>query len=99
MKEVSPVVTNETTMWRVWVGVNATHSLALILLGLVYGFFAISRPEVLFGSTFLQLVGAGMLLSFVVLGRLYFYSVPFWSICVSLVCYVAGIVLGRLHSA
>jgi hypothetical protein len=97
MKEVSPIVTRETTMWRVWVGVNATHSLALLLFGLVYGYLALARGEVLFESLFLQVLGAAMLLGFVVLARLYFFSVPFWSLCGSLLCYVSGLVLGRLN--
>src|SRR3954466_1189338 len=58
MKEVSPVVTRETTMWKVWVGVNGTHSLALILFGLVYGYLGVARSDVLFGSPFLTIVGA-----------------------------------------
>jgi hypothetical protein len=32
MSQVSPVLTKETTMWRSWVGFNATHSMGLILL-------------------------------------------------------------------
>ena len=95
MKEVPPVVTRETTMWQVWVGVNAMHSLALIFFGLVYGYFALAKGGVLFGSVFLQVLGVGMLLGFVVLARLYFFSVPFWSLCGSLLCYVSGLVLGR----
>jgi hypothetical protein len=97
MKEVAPVITRETTMWKVWVGVNATHSLALIFFGLVYGYLALSRDDVLFGSPFLLVFGTGMLLSFLVLARLYFFSVPFWGICLSLVCYIGGIVFSRLN--
>jgi hypothetical protein len=37
MKEISPVVTRETTMWKAWVGFNASHSYGAILFGLVYG--------------------------------------------------------------
>jgi hypothetical protein len=29
MMAVSPVITRETTMWRAWVGFNATHSFGL----------------------------------------------------------------------
>jgi hypothetical protein len=31
MRTVSPAISRETTMWRVWVGFNATHSFGLIL--------------------------------------------------------------------
>ena len=33
MMNVSPVITRETTIWRVWLGLNASLSLGLILFG------------------------------------------------------------------
>src|SRR5450755_1764351 len=33
MSQISPVITRETTMWRAWVGFNASHSMGLILYG------------------------------------------------------------------
>ena len=95
MQEVSPVITSETTIWKTWIGVNATHSLALILFGLIYGYLALSKSEVLFNSPFLLLVGLGMLLALAVICRLYFFSIPFRGICFALVCYIAGVALSR----
>jgi hypothetical protein len=43
MSQISPVITNETTMWRCWVGFNASHSMGLILFGLVFGFLALAQ--------------------------------------------------------
>ena len=40
MSVVSPVITRETTMWKGYVGFNASHSFGLILFGLVYGYLA-----------------------------------------------------------
>ena len=95
MKEVSPVVTRETTMWRVWTGINATHSLALIFFGLVYGYLSLMRADILFESPFLMGLGMCMLLSFAVLARLYFFSIPFQGVCVASACYLLGIVFSR----
>ena len=36
MSQISPVISKETTMWRCWVGFNASHSMGLILFGLVW---------------------------------------------------------------
>ena len=36
MEGTSPVLTKETTMWRAWVGFNASHSLGAMLLPAVY---------------------------------------------------------------
>jgi hypothetical protein len=44
MQEVSLVITRETTMWKAWVGFNASHSSFLLSLGLLllggYAFLA-----------------------------------------------------------
>ena len=42
MQEVSPVITRQTTMWKAWVGFNASHSYGLILFGAVYGYLALA---------------------------------------------------------
>jgi hypothetical protein len=38
MSQISPVIMKETTMWRCWVGFNTSHSMGLILFGLVVGY-------------------------------------------------------------
>ena len=93
MSQISPVITKETTMWRCWVGFNASHSMGLILFGLVFGFLALAHEQLLFQSTFLIVVGLAMLAGFVVLCKVYFFSAPLTGISISLACYVASIVL------
>jgi hypothetical protein len=96
MSQISPVITKETTMWRAWVGFNASHSMGLILFGLVFGYLALAHGQLLFQSTFLLVVGLVMLGGFVVLCQVYFFSVPLTGVCISLVCYVASIALSRV---
>ena len=95
MKAVPLVITNETTVWKAWIGFNASHSMALILFGLIYGYLAIAHPVVLFDSIFLQLVGFLMLAGFLILCRVYWFSVPLAGISISLLCYVASILVAR----
>ncbi len=96
MSQVSPVITKETTMWRCWVGFNASHSLGLILFGLVFGFLALAHGQLLFQSPFLLAVGLAMLGGLVVLCKVYFFSAPLTGVSVSLACYVASIALSRV---
>ena len=91
MTEVHPVITRQTTMWRAWVGFNASHSMGAILFGLVYGFLANAYPEILFNSPFLLGVGLAMLGGLAVLGKVYWFRIPFRGILISLGCYLAGI--------
>jgi len=95
MSQISPVITKETTMWRCWVGFNVSHSMGLILFGLVFGFLALAHSQFLFRSPFLLVIGLAMLGGFVVLCKLYFFSVPFAGTSISLACYIASIALSR----
>ncbi len=95
MSQISPVITNETTMWRAWLGFNASHSMGLILFGLVFGFLAVAHGQLLFRSPFLLVVGLAMLVGFVVLCKVYFFTAPLKGISISLACYVVSIALSR----
>ncbi len=88
MREVSPVISRETTMWKAWIGFNASHSYGAILFGLIYAYLAIVHADLLFNSPFLLAVGLAMLAGLVFLGRVYWFSIPFRGICVASVCYL-----------
>jgi hypothetical protein len=93
MQEVSPVITRETTMWRTWVGFNASHSFGAILFGWVYGYLALRHPTFFFESPFLLLTGLALLAGYVVLGRLYWFSVPFRGLVTATALYLLGLVV------
>ena len=95
MSQVSPVITKETTMWRCWVGFNASHGMGLILFGLVFGYLALAHDQLLFHSPFLLVVGLAMLGGLVVLCKVYFFSAALTGVCISLACYIASIALSR----
>jgi hypothetical protein len=96
MSQISPVITKETTMWRAWVGFNASHSMGAILFGLIYGYLAIAHSRLLFESPFLLIVGLAMLGGFFALAKIYWFSAPFTGISISLVCYIASIAASRV---
>ena len=91
MRVASPVLTRQTTMWKAWVGFNASHSLGAILFGLVYGYLALAHGAFLFASPFLLAVGFGVLATYLALGYAYWFSIPFRGIGLSLACYVAAV--------
>ncbi|MFN0164287.1 MAG: LIC_13387 family protein [Burkholderiales bacterium] len=86
-------LTRETTLWRAWIGFNASHSLGAILFGLVFGYLALATPQLLFGSRFLLAVGAGTLGAYMMLGRQYWFSIPNRGILLALCLYALGLVL------
>lgn len=93
MKDVSPVISDQTTMWKAWVGFNASHSMGAILFGSIYGYLAAFEADLLFGSIYLTLVGLVMLAGLFLLGRRYWFSAPFVGISISLACFVSGVAI------
>ena len=91
----SPVISPETTMWRAWVGFNASHSFCLILFGVLYGYLALRHSVFLFHSRFLLTLGFVLLLSYAALAKLYWFTAPFRGIVLAAVLYLLGIVVNR----
>lgn len=93
MMAVSPVISPETTMWRCWVGFNASHSFCLIFFGVLYGYLAIRHSAFLFHSWFLLALGLMLLLGYAALAKLYWFTSPFRAVVVATVLYFVGIVV------
>ncbi len=91
MRQVPPRISAQTSMWRAWVGFNASHSMGALLFGSIYGFLAIAHSEFLFHSPFLLGLGVAMLLGYTVLGALYWFSVPLAGISGALLLYLASV--------
>jgi len=92
MKHVAPRISSETTMWKSWVGFNVSHSMGLILFGLIYGYLAVCRWDVLQRSYFLAAVGLVVLVSYVVLARVFWFNDPLIGVSAATLLYVAGFV-------
>jgi hypothetical protein len=92
MSEVSPVITRETTMWKCWVGFNASHSLGAMLFGAVFGYLALWQGALFFQSFYLQWLGLLTLASYVFLGKRYWFSIPFRGIVLATTLFVLALV-------
>jgi hypothetical protein len=92
MQEVSPVITRQTTMWKAWVGFNASHSFGLILFGAVYGYLAVAHSSVLFHSVFLLSLGLVLLLGYIFLARKYFFYIPLRAVLLATFLYALALI-------
>lgn len=90
MKEVSPAISRQTTLWRAGQGFHASHSLGAMLFGLVYLYLAFEPSHFLSGSRFLLGLGLAYLVAMAVLAHRYWFRVPFRGVSLSLAAYVAG---------
>jgi hypothetical protein len=93
MQEGYPVITRETTMWKAWIGFNASHSFGAILFGAVYGYLSLAHSDFLFQSRFLLSLGLLLLGGYAFLGRRYWFSVPFRGILLATLFYILALVI------
>ena len=92
MEHTCPVITKETTVWRATIGFNASHSLGVMLFGIIYAYFALAQPGVFWQSTFLLALGLIVLVAYLTLAKLYWFSVPFRGIALATALYIAGLI-------
>jgi len=98
MRQTPLALLKRANMWSCWAGFNVSHSMALMLFGLVYGFLASKHSQLLFASPFLLAIGLVTISSFVVLGTLcWFRRPPYIALGVPLASYVASMVLAGLN--
>lgn|SRR5215468_5608425 len=96
MKKVAPRISGDMTMWRAWIGFHVSHSVGLMLFGLIYGYLTVCRWEVLPRSYFLVGLGLLVLLAYMLLAYIYWFRIPLIGLSLATLFYVAGFVVLKL---
>ena len=87
MKVANPKLTRETTMWKAWLGFNASHSSGAIFIGAMNLYLGLFQFKLIQESQFLLpfiLVTSGFYLW---LARRYWFRIPLIGILVSFASY------------
>ena len=90
MKRTAPRISSDMTMWKAWIGFHVSHSMGLMLFGLIYGYLAVYRWEVLQRSSFLAGLGLLVLLGYLILSRVFWFKSPLLWVSAATLLYVAG---------
>ena len=93
MKADFPVLTGRTTMWKAWVGFNASHSSGAIFFGLINLLIAVEYFDLFENSTLLLLLDNATLLFYLFLAIKYWFRIPLAGICIAVVCYLTATVM------
>ena len=93
MKETSPILTKETTVWSAWMGFNASHSIGAMLVAgfyipLTMFYFSVIQQSVWF-SVLPVMIG----LSYLILAKQYWFKIPFIGILISTICFTGAAIL------
>lgn len=97
LKTTSPVISSQTSVWKAWIGFNASHGLGAILFGVVFGYLALQQPMLLFHSYFLGFTGLIVLGAYLAMAKLYWFTRPLQGISLAFLSYVAGFILANIH--
>ena len=96
MKSTSPVLTAETTVWRAWIGFNASHSLGAMLMAAIYIPLALLHFEVLEQSLWFSGLPVVVGISYLILAKRYWFRIPFFGILISTACFIWAAILIQL---
>ena len=93
MKNTSPLLTKQTTMWKAWVGFNASHSLGAMLVTAFYVPLALNNMSVIRENLWFSILPVFIGLSYLALAKKYWFKIPFIGVLISTVCFVGAAIL------
>jgi hypothetical protein len=93
MKDTSPVLTKETTMWKAWVGFNASHSAGAIFFGLINIILVLQYFKIVQDSLSLHLLNIITTIFYLWLGKKYWFKIPFTGILISSICFITAAII------
>lgn len=93
MKATSPILTQEITMWKAWIGFNGSHSSGVLFIGLLNFYLALRYFTVLQSDHFFFLFSILTIGFYVWLAKVYWFAVPFTGLSIALLCFIASYIL------
>jgi hypothetical protein len=92
MKATSPRITRHTTMWKAWVGFNASNSFGAMLFGAFYIILAVQYPELLRDSKTFLVLALMTGLAYLAVGLKYWFRIPVTGIFIATTCFAVATV-------
>lgn len=97
MKLSYPILTKDTTIWKAWIGFNASHSSGAIFIGVINIYFAIKYFTVVQSDHFFFLINILTIGFYVWLAKKYWFKIPFTGILITLICFIVSYILTLLQ--
>ncbi len=92
MPGTSLVLTKDTTVWKAWIGFNASHSLGAMLIAAFYIPLALWDFAVIENSLWFTWLPVITGLSYLFLAKKYWFNIPFIGILISSACFITAAV-------
>lgn len=88
MESTSPQLTKDTTMWKAWIGFNASHSLGAILVAAFYIPLSLINFSIIEQSLWFIWLPVAIGLVYLWLANRYWFKIPFIGILLATVCFM-----------
>lgn len=93
MKSSSPFISRDTTMWKAWLGFNASHSIGAMLVAAVYIPMAVEYLSIIQQSLWFTVLPILISVSYLLLAKRYWFNIPFIGISISTLCFIFAALL------
>ena len=97
MKASSPILTKDTTIWRAWIGFNASHSSGAIFIGVMNIYVISNFYTIIQNDLFFFIFNILTVAFYFWLARKYWFRIPFTGILLTLICYITSFILTFLN--
>lgn len=93
MKSSFPNLTRKTTLWKAWIGFNASHSAGGIFIGLS-NFYIAANYFLIFNRDHVFFLFNILTIGFYLwLAKRYWFGIPFFGILAALICFILSYIL------
>jgi hypothetical protein len=93
MNTVNPILTKQTTMWKAWIGFNASHSIGAMFFGLLNSYLAIKHFNIMQSENFFFFLDILTIGFYFWLAKKYWFKIPLIGIAITFFCYLISFVL------
>ena len=93
MESSYPILTGDTTIWKAWIGFNASHSAGAIFIGVVNMYIAHHFFQVIQGDYFFFAMNILTVGFYLWLAQRYWFRIPFYGILLTLVCFLTSFLI------
>ncbi len=88
MKTSFPLLTRRTTIWKAWIGFNASHSIGAMFIGIMNIYLAANYFSILQDDIFFFAFNIMTALTYLALAKKYWFNIPFTGILLALILFI-----------
>lgn len=90
MESSHPNLTKETTIWKAWIGFNASHSIGAMFIGVINFYLAYTYFSIFQSDHFFFIFNILTISLYVWLAKVYWFKIPLIGTSIALICFIVS---------